>query len=292
MMNKLRVIGFARVSTFEQKGNTSLETQEREIKQYCELRGYELVDLVAENESGYKVSRPKFDGVLQRIEDGEADGLIVLKMDRFARNVMHGLRLFEKMQANGWELIMIRDNIDTSTPAGKAFFQMLLVLSEFERNNIVVRVRQGMEAKKERGEYAGGRAPYGWVPHDGDLVVEPGEQLVIAHMRRWKQKWGATNERIANQLNALQVATKSGQVPWSAQMVYRTLKAQYRNVSKAKVNAAAKDADQTLKFKGESFDQTACQNRGCNKFWYLCSCPKPNLAFDRFTDADVAGGAR
>lgn len=219
---RLKLVAYCRVSTEEQKSNSSLETQFADIKSYCSLFDYELVQVISEVETGYSMSeRPKFREALKMLRDGLVGGVIVWKLDRFARNLAEGSVIFSGFQKNGWELISVRDQIDTTTPMGKAFFHMSLVFAELERNSIVDRTTRGRQAKVDAGLYAGGRPSYGYKMKDGKLVPVRDEQDVIK-LAALKREEGFTLQQIADYLNSLSLPTKLGG-KWSSEQVRRVL---------------------------------------------------------------------
>jgi hypothetical protein len=82
------------------------------------------------------MSRPIFDQIMQRIRAGQSDGLIVAKLDRFARTLVGALSTLEEFESHNAVLVSVTDNIDLSTPMGKAFLRILLVFAELERDRI------------------------------------------------------------------------------------------------------------------------------------------------------------
>lgn len=214
----LRLVAFCRVSTDGQRDNTSLETQERDIRDYCRMHGHELVEIISVAETAYDASkRTNFNKVLEVLEQGAADGLIVLKLDRFSRTVAQGIEVLKQFKDKGWELICVKDQIDTSSALGKAFFQLALVFSELERDQFMERSRAGWEAKKATGAYASGQPPYGWRAERGQLVRDEQEQAVIRVVAQWNEAGHSLNS-IARQLNAQGILTKNGK-QWGPQQV-------------------------------------------------------------------------
>ena len=226
----MRLVSLIRVSTEDQVANTSLQTQEADIIDYCRIHGHEVVEIPGDQgsqETGYDLAqRPNFQAALKLLRDGAADGLVVWKLDRYARNALQGLAIFQLFERKGWHLISVRDQIDTSSPMGRAFFQLALVFAELQRNEIVWRVRLGQEAKKAAGGYAGGRPPYGWDAVDGELVENEAEQALIQQMCAWEEE-GYDCKHIAAKLNDQGLCTKSG-VPWTYQTVRRVVRPQHK----------------------------------------------------------------
>ena len=88
------------------------------------------------DESGGKIDRPEFQRALERIDAGLSDGLIVAKLDRFARSVLHARQALERIQAAGGSLISAEDGFDSSTPMGKFAVTMIFALAELELERV------------------------------------------------------------------------------------------------------------------------------------------------------------
>lgn len=218
----LRLVGMCRVSTDIQQDNQSLQVQERDIRDYCRIHGHVLTEVFSGVETGVHVSeREQLRQAMQALREGKADGMIIWKLDRFARDVSSGLNLFRLFQTRGWQLVCVQDQIDTSTAFGKAFFQLTLIFSELERNTILARTRAGWAAKKQSGAYASGRAPYGWDAVNGQLVANDFEQGIIQLAKDMHARQYSLRE-IAEILNSDRVTTKCGK-PWGPEQVKRII---------------------------------------------------------------------
>ncbi|MBU8905587.1 recombinase family protein [Desertibacillus haloalkaliphilus] len=137
------IIGYARVSTKEQSLDMQLDALH---KSGCER-------IFKEKVSGSKDDREQLHRVLETLRTG--DKFVVYKLDRLARSTLKLLKVAEQLEQQGVELISIQDNIDTTTPMGKAMFRMLSVLAELERDMIRERTRSGLEAARARGRKGG-----------------------------------------------------------------------------------------------------------------------------------------
>lgn len=137
------IIGYARVSTKDQ----SLDLQIDALKKAGCERIYQ------EKVSGAKDDREQLNLALQMLRKG--DKFVVYKLDRLARSTLKLLKVAEQLEKQGVELISIQDNIDTTTPMGKAMFRMLSVLAELERDMIRERTMAGLAAARARGRKGG-----------------------------------------------------------------------------------------------------------------------------------------
>ena len=134
--------GYARVSTTEQNTAVQIAAFER--------AGIEHV--VQEKRSGV-ARRPELQSLLARLRPG--DVLAVYKLDRLSRSLRDLLRLLESLEHAGVTFRSLTESIDTSSPAGRMFFQMLGAFAEFERAMIRERCAAGFAAAKERGQKFG-----------------------------------------------------------------------------------------------------------------------------------------
>lgn len=145
----MRVALYARISTDRDQ---KVDLQLMELRAACAARGWTVAEeFVDEGFSGAKASRPAFDRMLQAAERGDVQVVMVWRFDRASRSTQHLLRLLDEFRAWGCDFVSLREQIDTTTPAGKLMFTMIAAMSEFERSLIVDRVRSGMAAAKAQG---------------------------------------------------------------------------------------------------------------------------------------------
>jgi DNA invertase Pin-like site-specific DNA recombinase len=151
----MRAALYLRVSTTDQ----DTTRQERELRAVAASRGWEIVEEVyADNGiSGAKGrdKRPAFDRLCQDATRRRFDIVMAWSVDRLGRSLKDLLVFLGELQAAGVELFLYQQAVDTTTPAGRAMFQMLGVFAEFERSMIVERVRSGMAKAKANGTKSG-----------------------------------------------------------------------------------------------------------------------------------------
>lgn len=136
------IIGYARVSTEDQ----SLDSQVDALKEYgCDK-------IFTEKASGVS-SLEKKKLALSILEEG--DVLVVWKLDRMARSTLILLRDIEEIQSKRANFVSLRDQIDTSTAAGRFQFIVFSAIAEFERGIISERTKAGLEAARLRGRKGG-----------------------------------------------------------------------------------------------------------------------------------------
>jgi DNA invertase Pin-like site-specific DNA recombinase len=144
---------YARVST--NNGQQDPELQLRELREYCEHRGWGVVGEYTDHIGGAKDKRPELDRLMDDANRRRIDAVIVWRFDRFARSVSHLLRALETFRALSIEFVSISEAVDTSTPTGKMIFTVLGAVAELERSLIVERVRAGLRNARAKGKRLG-----------------------------------------------------------------------------------------------------------------------------------------
>jgi DNA invertase Pin-like site-specific DNA recombinase len=150
----MRAALYLRVSTTDQ----DTARQERELRTVAAARGWEIVEVYADNGiSGSKgrEKRPAFDRLHQDATRRRFDIVMAWSVDRLGRSLKDLVGFLQELQAAGVELFLFQQALDTTTPSGRAMFQMLGVFAEFERSMIVERVRSGMAKAKANGTKSG-----------------------------------------------------------------------------------------------------------------------------------------
>ncbi len=149
-----RVAVYARVSTDGQ----SVDNQLRELAAVAERHDWEVVATYTdEGISGAKgrERRPGFDALCGAVARREVDVVAAWSVDRLGRSLQDLVAFLGELQAKGVDLYLHVQGLDTSTPAGRAMFQMLGVFSEFERAMIQERVRAGLARARAKGKTLG-----------------------------------------------------------------------------------------------------------------------------------------
>jgi DNA invertase Pin-like site-specific DNA recombinase len=132
-------VGYARVSTIGQ----SLEVQLSKLKEFgCD-------EIFSDKHSGSTADRPKLKQCRKYVRTG--DSLVITKLDRLARSTYHLTQIAEELKQKDVDLIVLDQNIDTSTPTGKLLFNMLASIAEFETEIRKERQMEGIAKAKEKG---------------------------------------------------------------------------------------------------------------------------------------------
>ena len=140
---------YCRVSTEEQ----TTENQRLILVEYAERRGFNYE--VFEEVESTRNTRPLKQKLLGRLRAMEFDGLLVLKLDRWARSLRELTLELEEIHAKGVTFISLNDSIDMSSATGMLQFQILSAFAEFERNLISERTKEGLARARSQGKRLG-----------------------------------------------------------------------------------------------------------------------------------------
>jgi site-specific DNA recombinase len=180
-------ISLVRVSSIGQAQNTSLNQQKTRIQQYATFNEIKIDKVIEEVESGAKETREGLELLRSLVETGVVKRVIVLKLDRFSRDLFAGLKWLKYLNDNGVELISISEKIDNSI-SGKLMTQLLLSLAEYEKSTIVQRLRRGKEKRFSDGLRTCGNIPFGY-EYDGEqlVLIDDHKRTIKFIFKRWLQ---------------------------------------------------------------------------------------------------------
>src|SRR6201995_830973 len=149
-----RAVVYLRVSTIDQ----TTANQERELREIAGRMGCEIVKVYKDRGiSGAKGRdrRPAFDKMCRDAARWEFDVVMAWSVDRLGRSLQDLVGFLSELHALEIDLFLRQQGLDTTTPAGKAMFQMMGVFAEFERAMIQERVRAGLARAKGEGKRLG-----------------------------------------------------------------------------------------------------------------------------------------
>lgn len=219
-MSDMKLVAYTRTSTQNGKGSDSLQAQEDECRAWAADNGHEVVIVFRDDalSGGLGIeARPGLAAALVALHDGDAEGLVVHRPDRLARELhvqeaalAHAwaagghVRVFEA--AEGAEIM--RD--DPNDPQRRFLRQVMGAAAELERGLIKARLQGGRRRKAAKGGYIGGKLlhrRYGYDLVDGQYVPRGDEQAIIFRILNLRpMPWSA----IADTLNADKVPPPSG----------------------------------------------------------------------------------
>ena len=144
------IFGYARVSTNGQaRDGNSLDVQINALKEAG------AVQIFSDIFSGSKNARPQLNKLLKVIQSG--DKLIITKLDRIARSVIHGIQLIESLNSKGVIIDVLNMGIIDNSPTGKLIRNIMLAFAEFERDLIIQRTKEGKAVARQNPNFHDGR---------------------------------------------------------------------------------------------------------------------------------------
>jgi DNA invertase Pin-like site-specific DNA recombinase len=149
-----RAVLYLRVSTIDQ----TTANQERELREVAGRMGCEIVRVYKDHGiSGAKSrdGRPEFDRLIRDAAQRKFDMVMAWSVDRLGRSLQDLVGFLSELHALHIDLFLHQQGLDTTTPSGKAMFQMMGVFAEFERSMIQERVRAGLRRAKDEGKQLG-----------------------------------------------------------------------------------------------------------------------------------------
>src|SRR5438128_937502 len=153
--------GYIRVSRRagrEGESFISPEVQRKKIADWAALHEVEVIQWWEEiDQSGARLQRPMFQETLARCERGESGGIIVARLDRFARSAVDALESIKRLNEAGARLVSVEDNFDGSTPMGRFAIGILTLIAELELERIKENWRTAVSRAVERGVHISGR---------------------------------------------------------------------------------------------------------------------------------------
>jgi len=202
----------------------SLESQAREIKEYCKRNKLNLVQIYEDaGITGTSMEdRISFNQLLSDIENNTKNikTIVTFKLSRISRNVRDVANLVDFLEKNDVNLVCIQDNIDTRTPMGKVFVYLAAVFAEMERDNIVEFGKMGQKQRALKGYWNGGKA-FGYKSINKELVIVEEQAEVIREIfKLYLDGWGY--KKIAMHLTNIGIKTLKNE-EWSIQGIKQVL---------------------------------------------------------------------
>jgi len=216
VLTRMRLDGYIRVSRIAGRSGDSFispKVQRERIEGIAAAGGHTIVEWHEELDKTAKTKahRPLFEKALSRIEDGESDGLVVAKLDRFSRSVSDAAVALQRIEDAGGAFISAEDSLDTSTPMGRFALHMMLAIAELEWE----RRREGWETARknavERGVHVASRAPTGYDRDESGRLV-PNEHADTVRRCFEAKGSGASWRELSQLMNG--VPSPYGSVEW------------------------------------------------------------------------------
>lgn len=212
-----KVIAYLRVSTEEQaRSGLGMDAQRSRIEDEAARRGWEVQ---WETDDGYTASnmkRPALASTLVALREGEADALVVSKLDRLSRSLMDFANLMETARSQGWAVIALDLGVDMSTPSGEMLANVLASFAQYERRLISQRTTDALAVLRAKGVVLG-----------RPRVISVATAELIG---RWRGA-GCTWQACADALNDASVPTAHGGRRWYASTVRKVSQSRQRQAA-------------------------------------------------------------
>jgi site-specific DNA recombinase len=211
--------GYIRVSRRggrEGESFISPQVQRKKIADWAALHDVEVVQWWEEiDQSGAKLERPMFQEALARCERGETGGIVVARLDRFARSAVDALGSIRRLNEAGARLVSVEDNFDGSTPMGRFAIGILTLIAELELERITESWSAAVREAVGRGVHISARPPTGYRRNEsGRLVVDEGTAAAVREVFR-RRALGASWAELARYLDEEGVRPSTGNPHWS-----------------------------------------------------------------------------
>lgn len=176
----MKTIGYARVSTKDQaESGLSLENQEQKIRMFADLHDLTVDSVrVDAGASAKSLKRPEFSQIIKEIEAGQISNIIVYKLDRLTRSVADFAYIIDFMKKHNVNIYFIKDQFDLTSPTGRLVANIMISVSQWEREVISERTADAMQVLKRSGK-ACGTAPYGFQNVNGLCIKNDYESGIL-----------------------------------------------------------------------------------------------------------------
>jgi DNA invertase Pin-like site-specific DNA recombinase len=219
----MRYVIYLRVSTDQQAdAGQGLDIQEAACRKWLREGRHRLVEVCSDagRSGGADVGhRPGLARALALVGADRADGVLVHRLDRLARDLVLQEQLLAELHRRGKELASVDLTENASLiyspddPTRALVRRMLGSIAQYEREVIRLRLMAGRARKKLEGGYAGGATPYGWTAVRGELVQVPSEQTTIRRILGWRRA-GLSYRQIVGRLEEMGIRSRAAHGRW------------------------------------------------------------------------------
>ncbi len=191
---------YIRVSSVGQSQNGySLDGQLSAIKKFIELKEWSIYNIYKDVGTGRNTKREQYKKMMLDINNW--DVLVIYKLDRLNRSLLNSLKFMQLLDQHKKNFVSVTENIDTSSPYGKMFFQLIGAFAEMESELISDRTKFGLLEKVNQGKRYGGHIPFAYRLVDGELIIEESEAIIVRRIFQYYTEYGKTMLEIADMLN-------------------------------------------------------------------------------------------
>lgn len=207
---------YARQS-IEKENSISTDSQIASCKNIIDAPA-DTKEYVDKGYSGSNINRPAFEQLLADIKEGQITAVYCYRLDRISRNILDFANLQEYFKKHSCSFVSSSENLDTSSPMGRAMINIIMVFAQLERETIAGRIKDSYFARAKLGAYVGGGLPFGYTTtkHDFDgkqmsvLMPDPQTAQIARDIFNMYTTKGMSLNAIVYRLNSLGVKTSTG----------------------------------------------------------------------------------
>lgn len=156
----VKVAIYARIST--DRGEQNIKQQIAHVREFCKRKGYEIYKVYKDEKTGKTKQRNDYQKMLRHWAEGKFEALVVQDVDRLTRNYYDGVALEKFVIDNKKKVVSLSEPVDLNTPYGRFMFRVKLAMNSFYVENLVEKIRIGIQRAKREGKYKGGRKGRRW----------------------------------------------------------------------------------------------------------------------------------
>ena len=165
----MKAVIYLRVSSEMQHENFSIDSQRRICAQFCELRGWKIInEYVDDGFSAKTTSRPDFERMLAAARASEFDVIVCHKLDRFSRSILDILTTLNELEKYRVSFASATEQHDFTTPLGRVLLTLLAAFAQWYIDNLSVETARGKRERFEQGHH-NNRPPIGYV-RNGEII--------------------------------------------------------------------------------------------------------------------------
>ncbi|MEP1931362.1 MAG: recombinase family protein [Hoeflea sp.] len=188
-MKKVRCAIYTRKSSEEglDQDFNSLDAQREACSAYISSQkqeGWVLLDKHYDDGglSGGTMNRPALQRLLQDVDEGLVDQIVVYKIDRLTRSLTDFAKLVDRLDKQNTSFVSVTQSFNTATSMGRLTLNVLLSFAQFEREVTAERIRDKIAASKKKGMWMGGLVPLGYRANGRTLEIDPEEAKTVAKL--------------------------------------------------------------------------------------------------------------